>query len=96
MVKLETAARAGLNPVIVVNTNYSGGVLENVVYEPSVNFAKVAEAMGCVGIRVEKAADIRPALEKALASGRPAIVDVISDRAVRAQRGWVPPAISGE
>jgi thiamine pyrophosphate-dependent acetolactate synthase large subunit-like protein len=79
-----------------VNTNYSGGVLENVAYERSVNFAKVAEAMGCVGIRVEKATDIRSALEKALASGRPAIVDVVSDRAIRAQRGWVPPAISGE
>jgi acetolactate synthase-1/2/3 large subunit len=96
MAELETAARAGLNVVMVVNTNYSGGVLENVVYEKSVNFAKVAEAMGCFGIRVEKPAEIRPALEKALASGRPAIVDVVSDRAVRAQRGWVPPAISGE
>jgi acetolactate synthase-1/2/3 large subunit len=96
MAELETAARTGLNPVMVVNTNYSGGVLENVVYERSVNFAKVAESMGCFGIRVEKPAEIRPALEKALASGRPAIVDVVSDRAVRAQRGWVPPAISGE
>jgi acetolactate synthase-1/2/3 large subunit len=94
--ELETAARTGLNVVMVVNTNYSGGVLENVVYEKSVNFAKVAEAMGCFGIRVEKPSEIRPALEKALASGRPAIVDVVSDRAVRAQRGWVPPAISGE
>ena len=96
MAELETAARSGLNVVMVVNTNYSGGVLENVVYEKSVNFAKVAEAMGCFGIRVENPSEIRPALEKALASGRPAIVDVVSDRAVRAQRGWVPPAISGE
>ena len=48
-----------LNVVIVVNTNYSGGVLENVAYEKSVNFAKVADAMGCVGFRVEKPADIR-------------------------------------
>jgi acetolactate synthase-1/2/3 large subunit len=96
MAEMETAARTGLNVVMVVNTNYSGGVLENVNYDRSVNFAKVAEAMGCFGIRVEKPAEIRPALEKALASGKPAIVDVVSDRAVRAQRGWVPPAISGE
>jgi acetolactate synthase-1/2/3 large subunit len=94
--ELETAARNGLNVVMVVNTNYSGGVLENVAYERSVNFAKVAEAMGCVGFRVEKPADVRPALEKALASGKPAIVDVISDRAVRAKRGWLPQTISGE
>jgi acetolactate synthase-1/2/3 large subunit len=88
--ELETAARNKLNVVIVVNTNYSGGVLENVAFDPSVNFAKVAESMGCAGFRVEKPADIRGALEKALAAGRPAVVDVVSDRAVRAQRGWVP------
>jgi acetolactate synthase-1/2/3 large subunit len=94
--ELETAARNGLNVVMVVNTNYSGGVLEKVAYEKSVNFAKVAEAMGCVGFRAEKPADVRPALEKALAAGRPAIVDIISDPAARAKRGWVPAAISGE
>lgn len=96
MAELETAARAKLNVVTVVNTNYSGGVLENVQFEKSVNFAKVAEAMGCAGFRVEKPADVRPALEKALAAGRPAVVDVVTDRQYRAQRGWVPKAVSGE
>jgi acetolactate synthase I/II/III large subunit len=96
MAELETAARAKLPVVTVVNTNYSGGVLENVQYEPSVNFAKVAEAMGCVGFRVEKPADVRRALEKALAAGKPAVVDVVTDKQYRAQRGWVPPAVSGE
>jgi acetolactate synthase I/II/III large subunit len=96
LAELETAARAGLNIVMVVNTNYSGGVLENVSYERGVNFAKVADAMGCVGFRVEKPADVRPALEKALAAGRPAIVDIVSDVAARAKRGWVPASISGE
>ncbi|HYC45310.1 MAG TPA: thiamine pyrophosphate-binding protein [Burkholderiales bacterium] len=90
LAELETAARAGLNIVMVVNTNYSGGVLENVRFTPTVDFSKVAEAMGCVGIRVEKPADVRPALESALAAGRPAVVDIVSDPAVRAQRGWVP------
>ena len=75
MAELETAARYGINAVMVVNTNYSGGVLEKVAYERSVNFAKVAESMGCVGIRVEKPADIRSALDKALACGKPAVVD---------------------
>ena len=91
MAELETAARAKLPVVTVVNTNYSGGVLENVSYEKDVNFAKVAEAMGCAGFRVEKPADVRPALEKALASGKPAVVDVVTDKQYRAQRGWVPP-----
>ncbi len=94
--ELETAARNKLNVVMVVNTNYSGGVLEKVAYEKSVNFAKVADSLGCVGFRVEKPADVRPALEKALAAGRPAIVDIVSDVAYRAKRGWVPETISGE
>jgi len=94
--ELETAARYKLNAVIVVNTNYSGGVMEKVAYDRGVNFSKVAESLGCFGIRVEKPGDIRGALEKALASGRPAVVDVVTDSAIQAKRGWVPPAISGE
>jgi len=96
LAELETAARAKLNVVMIVNTNYSGGVLENVVYERSVNLAKVADSMGCVGFRVEKPSEIRPAMEKALAAERPAVVEVISDAGARAQRGWVPASISGE
>jgi acetolactate synthase-1/2/3 large subunit len=96
MAELETAARVGINLVTLVNTNFSGGVLEKVAYERSVNLAKVADSMGCRGFRVEKPADIKPALDKALACGKPALVEVISDGAIRAKRGWVPPAISGE
>ena len=96
MAELETAARMRINMVMVVNNNYSGGVAESAAFEHSVNFAKVADSMGCVGFRVDKAADIQPALDQALAAGRPAIVEVLGDPAIRAKRGWVPPAISGE
>jgi acetolactate synthase-1/2/3 large subunit len=96
MAELETAARLGINLVTVVNTNYSGGVLEKVAYDRSVNLAKVADSMGCRGFRVDKPADIRQALDKAIACGKPALVEVVSDAAVRAKRGWVPAAISGE
>ncbi|HEX3674196.1 MAG TPA: thiamine pyrophosphate-binding protein [Rhizomicrobium sp.] len=96
MAELETAARLRLNAVMVVNNNYSGGVVENARFERAVNFAKVADSMGCVGFRVEKPADIPQALDKALAAGRPAVVEVVSDPAIRAKRGWVPSAISGE
>ena len=57
-------------------------------FSHQVNFAKVAEAMGCVGIRVERADEIRPALEKALASNAPAVVEVVSDVDAMAQRAW--------
>lgn len=96
MAELETAARMGLNIVMVVNNNYSGGVAESAKFDASVNLAKVAESMGCVGFRAEKPAEIRRALDKALASGRPALVEVLGNPEIRAKRGWVPPAISGE
>ena len=96
MAELETAARLRLNAVMVVNNNYSGGVIENARFEKAVNFAKVADSMGCVGFRVEKPADIKATLDKALAAGRPAVVELLSDAAIRAKRGWVPPAVSGE
>jgi acetolactate synthase-1/2/3 large subunit len=88
--ELETAARMGLNAVIVVNNNYSGGVSETSRFVESVNLAKVAEGLGCLGIRVDKPANIQPALEKAVASGRPAVVEVLSEFGARAKRGWLP------
>ena len=35
--------------------------------------------MGALGIRVEKPADFAPALQRALAANRPAIIDVATD-----------------
>lgn len=93
--ELETAARLNLNMVMVVNNNFSGSVVETVRFDKSVNFAKTAESLGCMGIRVDKPKDIRKALEKALASGRPAVVEVLSDVEVTAKRGWTPPRPSG-
>jgi len=43
------------------------------------NFAKYAEACGGLGFTVERPEEIRPALERALASGRPAVVEVVVD-----------------
>ena len=40
------------------------------------NYAAVASAYGATGIRIEAAADFRPALEKALAIDRPVVLDV--------------------
>ena len=96
MAELETAARCGLNIVMIVNNNHSGGVSESARFHAGVNFAKVADSMGCAGFRVERAADIQPALDKALAAGKPAIVEILSDPDIRAKRGWTPAAISGE
>ncbi|AKB29912.1 Acetolactate synthase large subunit [Methanosarcina siciliae C2J] len=43
----------------------------------SVDFVKLAEAYGALGLRAEKPSEVRPAIEEAVESGRPAVVEVI-------------------
>lgn len=43
-------------------------------YSP--DYAAMAESYGAIGIKVRKATEFRPALEKAIRSGRPAVIDV--------------------
>jgi len=43
------------------------------------NFAALAEAVGLEGIRVEDPEEVRPALERLLRSGGPALIDVVTD-----------------
>jgi acetolactate synthase-1/2/3 large subunit len=42
------------------------------------DFAAIARAMGCRGIRVERAEEIAPALREALGRGEPTVVDVVT------------------
>src|SRR5882724_2551754 len=48
------------------------------------NFAALAEAVGLEGVRVEDPAQVRPALERMLASKGPALLDVVTDPNVHA------------
>ena len=93
--EVETAVRWNINAVTVVNNNGGGNQSKrgfDRVYGgeqtpkarelwtfSKMNFARLAEDMGAFGIRVEKASDFAPALAKALAAGRPAVVDVVTD-----------------
>jgi pyruvate dehydrogenase (quinone) len=43
------------------------------------NFAALAEAIGLTGLRVEDPAQVRPALQRALATEGPVLVDVVTD-----------------
>lgn len=43
------------------------------------DFAKVAESMGAMGINVDKAEDVGPAVEKALAANRPVVINIKVD-----------------
>ena len=45
----------------------------------NVDFARLAESMGALGIRVDQEEGIAPALEQALAAGRPAVIEFVLD-----------------
>ena len=93
--ELETAVRYNIPVVSVVNNNHGllqdkrgddrayqavpGSQSSDLWEFNDVDMAKVAEAMGAFGIRVDQPQDIQSAIEKALASGRPAVVDVVTD-----------------
>ena len=93
--ELETAARLGINVVVVVNNNralsqtkklfdgaYGGtqrGRARDMWVFGEIDFTAVAEGMGCLGLRVEKPAEIAPALERAFSANRPALIDVKTD-----------------
>lgn len=49
---------------------------QGAAYNP--DFAAIARAQGLGGVRVEKPADFKPALEEALASGKPYLLDVVT------------------
>ena len=55
-----------------------------------VAFARIAEEMGCLGIRVERPDEISPAIRLALAADRPTIVDVFTDVNCPAPEPWTP------
>ncbi|GAA2121229.1 thiamine pyrophosphate-binding protein [Actinomadura napierensis] len=91
--ELETAARLNLPLVCVVAVDYAWG-LEVGVYkrtfgqgssETGVHWStdtrldKVAEGFGCHGEYVERDEDIAPAVKRAFAAGRPAVVHVAVD-----------------
>jgi len=53
-----------------------------------VDLAKIAQVIGCFGVRVTEPGDLRSALQEAFASGKPAVVDVVSDIEALAPLAW--------
>jgi acetolactate synthase I/II/III large subunit len=102
--ELETAVRCGIPAVTVVNNNNSlnqettifrhayGGKPSKKQGEmwhfSKVDFSAIAESMGALGIRVTKPAELRSALDRAISSGRPAVVEVMSDIEALAPNAW--------
>jgi acetolactate synthase-1/2/3 large subunit len=49
---------------------------------PGTRYDRVVEALGCHGEFVTSPSELRPALERAFASGQPALVNVLTDPSV--------------
>ena len=110
--ELETARRMGLSFALVVFNNAASGyvkALQHIMYGPGAyqscelaetNYADLARSLGCIGLRIERPEQLRPALEQGLAkAGAPVVLDVvvtrdaqhmlpaIDNRAVQARKG---------
>lgn len=92
--EIDTAARHGLHVIAVVSNNHSWG---DVRHEQrtwygegrtlgselaSTRYDRLGEALGAHGEHVTSLEDLRPALERSLASGGPAVVNVETDPGV--------------
>ena len=92
MNEIATASRYNIPIIQVVINNHVLGMVRqwqtlfygkrysNTILNDAVDFVKLAEAMGAVGIRVTKKEEVAPALEKAMSLGRPVVIDCVIDQ----------------
>jgi acetolactate synthase-1/2/3 large subunit len=91
--EFDTLARHGVAVVAIVGNNgvwalekhpmealYGYSVVADL--RPGTRYDEVAAALGCHGELVRTPQELRPALERAFAAGRPALVNVLTDPAV--------------
>jgi acetolactate synthase I/II/III large subunit len=88
--EFDTLARHGVEVVGVMGNNgiwalehhpmkYLYGYSVAAQLRPATRYDQVVEALGCHGELVERPDQLRPALERALGAGRPALVNVLTD-----------------
>jgi acetolactate synthase-1/2/3 large subunit len=104
VMELETAARESLPIVVIVAVDAAWG-MEKTAYVAqgfgpadwknrgidlaSVSYDEMARSLGCHGERVEKIEELDPALDRAVAAGRPAVIHVEVDRELNTKPpGW--------
>lgn len=97
--EMETAARYGLPIVVVIGNDHGWSMISHqqragfgravgteLVYRP---YERMVEALGGHGEAVASPDDIRPALERAFASGRPAVINVTTASEPSPETQWL-------
>ncbi len=88
--EFDTMARHGLGVVGVMGNNgiwalehhpmkFLYGYSVAAELRPETRYERMVEALGCEGVLVRQPEELRPALEAAFASGRPTLVNVLTD-----------------
>lgn len=103
--EMETAVRNKINTVTIINNNMALVQCRpdlSLVYKdqmdliheryeyPDVDFCKIAETYGCWTKQVNKPEEIGAAISEALSCGRPAIIDVRTERAAEIPKPLIP------
>jgi acetolactate synthase-1/2/3 large subunit len=89
-IEFDTMARHGLPVVGVVGNNgiwalehhpmkFLYGYSVAAELRPETRYDQMVEALGCDGVLVREPSELRPALERAFGSGRPTLVNVLTD-----------------
>jgi acetolactate synthase-1/2/3 large subunit len=89
-IEFDTMARHGLPVVGVVGNNgiwalehhpmkFLYGYSVAAELRPETRYDRMVEALGCDGVLVREPGELRPALERAFESGRPTLVNVLTD-----------------
>lgn len=100
VMELETAARLNLPVVDIVANDGSYSMIKGAqdfafgarycgVDFMDLRLDEVARSMGCFGKRITNPAEIKPALEEAVASGKPALIDAVVNR----EANLIPPGL---
>lgn len=93
LMEMETAKREKLPIIVIINCDYQWGMeapgqimefggpefMVGVAHYP-IRYDKIAQAMDCHGEYVDNVNELRPAIQRALDSGEPAVVHVVTNK----------------